>query len=99
MLPQDGGKTPWFAELDLSGTSDAQRRVIRGVGDRLDELQPARLDPAQQVVRRDNSETWVYLRHDSESWMEIRFVLSDGWVNFYGVMGTTRRTRPARASG
>jgi len=79
--------TAWFAQLDLSGTTDAQRRVIQRVGDLLDQLQPARLDPAHQVVEREHGETWVKLRHDSEPWMEIRFVLADGWVNFYGVMG------------
>jgi len=77
----------WFTQLDLSGTTAAQRRVINRVGDVLDQLQPARLDPAHQVVEREHGETWVKLRHDSEPWMEIRFVLTDGWVNFYGVMG------------
>lgn len=87
----------WFAELDLSGTSDAQQRVIRGVSDLLDELQPTRLDPAQQVVEREDGETWVKLQHDSAPWMEIRFVLSDGWVNFYGVMGHDEAYSPGRS--
>uniref|UniRef100_UPI00312C6EF1 hypothetical protein n=1 Tax=Escherichia coli TaxID=562 RepID=UPI00312C6EF1 len=76
----------WFAELDLTGASDAERRVVRMVSDVLDELQPARLDPANQVVERERGETWIKLRHSSEPWSEIRLVLNDGWVNFYGVM-------------
>lgn len=79
--------TDWFTRLDLSLASDAQKRVVQGVCDLLDQLQPERLDPTQQVVEPENGETWVKLRHDSEPYLEIRFVLSDGWVNFYGVMG------------
>jgi len=86
-VPHDVVVTAWFAHLDLSGTSDAQQRVIQGVTDLLDELQPDRLNPADQVVERQQGETWVKLRHDCEPWMEIEFVLNDGWVNFYGVMG------------
>lgn len=80
--------TQWFTKLDLSLASDAEKRVVQRVCDLLDHLQPARLDPAQQAVEvDDHGETWVMIRHDTEPWMEIRFVLSDGWVNFYGVMG------------
>ena len=79
--------TSWFGSTDLSGTTEAQRRVIAGVDDLLAQLQPARLDRARTVVACEGGETWVRLVHDSESWMEIRFVFSDGWVNFYGVMG------------
>lgn len=79
--------TAWFAEFDLSGASTAQKRVVQQVIELLDQLQPARLDPADQAVELDRGETWVKLRHDSEPWLEIRFVLSDGWGNFYGVMG------------
>lgn len=79
--------TRWFARVDLSAASDAQKRVVQQVCDLLDQLRPARLDPTQQAVEPDRGETWVKLRHDSEPWLEIRFVLSDGWVNFYGVMG------------
>lgn len=79
--------TRWFARVDLSAASDAQKRVVQQVCDLLDQLQPARLDPTQQAVEPDRGETWVKLRHDSEPWLEIQFVLSDGWVNFYGVMG------------
>jgi hypothetical protein len=79
--------TQWFARLDLSLASDAQKRVVQGVGHLLDQLQPERLDPADQVVEPEDGETWVRLRHNSEPYLEIRFVLSDGWVNFYGVMG------------
>lgn len=86
-MPQDGGVTSWFAQRDLSETSEAQQRVIQGVENLLDQLQPARLDPAQQIVEREQGETWVKLQHDAEPWMNIRFVLSDCWVNFYGVMG------------
>jgi hypothetical protein len=76
----------WFARLDLSGTSDAQKRVVQRVCDLLDQLQPARLDPAQQAIECDRGEMWVKLRHDTEPWLDIRLVVSDGWVNFYGVM-------------
>lgn len=79
--------TSWFGTVDLRGTTQAQRRVIREVDVLLSELQPARLDRAHTVVERSDGETWVKLVHDSEPWMEIRFVLSDGWVNFYGAMG------------
>ena len=79
--------TSWFARQDLSLTSPAERGVVRMVSDLLDQLQPARLDPAEQVVEVDEGETWVKLRHDRDPALEIRFVLSDGWVNFYGVMG------------
>lgn len=84
---ESGGVTRWFARLDLSGASYAQKRLVHRVSELLDQLEPARLDPAQQAVELDHGETWVTLRHDPEPWMEIRFVLSDGWVNFYGVMG------------
>lgn len=43
-------------------------------------------DPARQAVERDRSKTWVTLRHDAEALLEITFVLSEGWVNFYDVM-------------
>lgn len=61
--------------------------MVQKVSDLLDHLQPARLDPAKQTVEVNGRETWVTLRHDSEPELEIRFVLCDGWVNFYGVMG------------
>ena len=77
----------WFARLDLSSASAVDRRVVQKVSDLLDHLQPARLDPAKQTVEVGERETWVTLRHDSEPELEIRFVLIDGWVNFYGVMG------------
>lgn len=77
----------WFGRLELNKSSDAQKRVVQLVCDLLDELQPARLDPAQQTVEFDEGETWITLRHDSEPWLEIQVALSDGWVNFYGVMG------------
>lgn len=77
----------WFARLDLSDTSEPQQRVVRGVVELLDELQPARLDTSRSVVERERGETWVKLRHDAEPWLEIEFVVNDGWVNFYGVMG------------
>ena len=35
----------------------------------------------------DWGETWVKLRHDSEPWLTIDFVLTVEWVDFYGVMG------------
>lgn len=79
--------TSWFARFDLSSASDAVRRVVHKVSDLLDHLLPARLDPAKQTVEVSGRETWVTLRHDSEPELEIRFVLVDGWVNFYGVMG------------
>ncbi|WP_375425060.1 hypothetical protein [uncultured Friedmanniella sp.] len=93
--------TAWFGRYDLSGASEAQRRVVLGVSDLLDKLSPRRLDPADQVVEREGGETWVKLRHDTEPWMEIQFVLSDGWVNFYGVMGHDEAysTRPGRPDG
>lgn len=50
-------------------------------------MQPARLDPSDQTVVFEDGETWIRLRHDSEPLLEIEFVLNDGWVNFYGVMG------------
>ena len=81
------GVTSWFARQDLSLTSPAERRVVRMVSDLLDQLQPARLDPAEQVIEIDDGETWVKLRHDRDPALEIRFVLSEGWINFYGVMG------------
>lgn len=77
----------WFARLDLSSASAVDCRVVQKVSDLLDHLQPARLDPAKQTVEVGERETWVTLRHDSEPELEIRFVLIDGWVNFYGVMG------------
>jgi hypothetical protein len=77
----------WFARLDLSSASAVDRRVVQKVSDLLDHLQPARLDPAKQTVEVGERETWVTLRHDSEPELEIRFVLIDGWVNFYGVIG------------
>lgn len=77
----------WFARFDRSSASVAVRRVVHKVSDLLDHLQPARLDPAKQTVEVSGRETWVTLRHDSEPELEIRFVLVDGWVNFYGVMG------------
>lgn len=79
--------SPWFARVDLSEASEAEKHVVWRVCDLLDQLQPARLNPAQQTVERDRGETWVKLRHDAEALLEITFVLSDGWVNFYGVMG------------
>jgi hypothetical protein len=95
------GVTQWFTTLDLSLASDAEKRVVQRVCDLLDQLQPGRLDPASQAVEVDEGETWVTLRHDTERWMEIRFVLSDGWVNFYGVMGHDEaynvRSEPADA--
>jgi hypothetical protein len=79
--------TSWFGSIELHGTSEAQRRVIDGVEALLSQLKPARLDRTQTVVEWEGGETWVKLVHDSEPGIEIRFVLSDGWVNFYGVMG------------
>lgn len=35
----------------------------------LDQLQPERLDPAQQVIEPDNGETWVQLRQDVEPYL------------------------------
>ena len=78
--------TNWFARLNLSDASEAQQRVVQGVVDLLDELQPARLDTSRSVVERAGGETWVKLRHDAEPWLEIEFVVNDDWVNFYGVM-------------
>lgn len=86
-MPHDGAVTSWFGSIDFRETSEAQRRVIGELDDLLAQLRPARLDRAQTVAKREDGETWVKLAHDSEPWMEIRFVLSDGWVNFYGVMG------------
>lgn len=79
--------TVWFAHSDLGAASVAQRRLVEQIGDLLASLSPARLDPAHQVVEVVDGETWVTLRHDRESWMEIRLLISDGWVNFYGVIG------------
>ncbi|WP_157720039.1 hypothetical protein [Microlunatus sagamiharensis] len=79
--------TTWFARLNFSGASEAQQRVVQGVVALLDELQPARLDTSRSVVERERGETWVRLRHEAEPWLEIDFVVTDGWVNFYGVMG------------
>ncbi|MGI3785492.1 MAG: hypothetical protein ACRYG2_32500 [Janthinobacterium lividum] len=77
----------WFARLDLSGTPAAHTRVIEQVGELLDQLQPARLNPDQQTVESDQGATRVRLRHDLKSWLEIELVISGTWVNFYGVMG------------
>lgn len=77
----------WFAGQDLGEASDAQRQVVRRIGALLDELEPARLHPDQQTVEQSRGVTWVTLRHDSEPEVEIRLVIVDGWVNFYGVMG------------
>ena len=79
--------TTWFARQDLSLANDPERQVVRMVSDLLDQLQPARLDPAEQVVEVDDGETWVKLRHDRDPTLEIRFVVNEKWVNFYGVMG------------
>lgn len=79
--------TRWFARTDLSAASKAQQRVFEQVLTLLDQLQPVRLDPAQQSVEPERGETWVRLRHDAEPWMRIELAMSDGWVNFYGVMG------------
>lgn len=86
-IGQSNPVSSWFARLDLSSASAAERRAVQKVSDLLDQLQPARLDPAKQTVEVSDRETWVTLRHDSEPELEIRFVLSDGWINFYGVMG------------
>ena len=88
----------WFGSADLSETTEAQRRVIAGVDELLAQLQPARLDRAQTVVELEGGETWVKLVHDSEPWMEIRFVLNDGWVNSHGVMGHDEAYSPRRES-
>jgi hypothetical protein len=87
IIRHSGPVSPWFARLDLSEASAAQRRVVQRVCDLLDQLQPARLDPAHQVVEPVDGETWVKLRHDSDPSLHIEFVLSGGRVNFYGVMG------------
>jgi len=79
--------SPWFAGIDLGEASDAQRRVVQRVRDLLDQLQPARLNPDHQAVEWDRGQTWVRLRHDSEPALEIEFVITDGWVNLFGVMG------------
>ncbi|MFT4167150.1 MAG: hypothetical protein QM650_18080 [Microlunatus sp.] len=79
--------TTWFARQDLSLANDVERHVVQMVSDLLDELRPARLDPAEQVVEVDDGETWVKLRHDQDPTLEIRFVVNENWVNFYGVMG------------
>ena len=77
----------WFATVDLSKASVAGRRVFDQVTKLLDLLQPARLDPSDQIVVFEDGETWIKLQHDSEPLLKIEFVLNDGWVNFYGVMG------------
>lgn len=77
----------WFARLDLSLATTAQRNLLDAVGALLDELRPAHLDPTEQRVGPDRGETWIELRHDTEPELMIELVLSDGWVNFYGVMG------------
>jgi len=79
--------TTWFARLEVIDASEAQQRVVQGLVDLLDELKPARLDTSRSVVNRERGETWVKLRHDAEPWLDIEFVVNDGWVNFYGVMG------------
>lgn len=57
------------------------------VTDLLEQLQPARLNPAEQVIEIVEGETWVKLRHDRDPGLEIRFVVNEGWIHFYGVMG------------
>jgi hypothetical protein len=57
------------------------------VVDLLDQLQPARLAPGDQVVVVVDGETRVKLKHDSEPLLNVEIVLNDGWVHFYGVMG------------
>lgn len=84
---QGGGVSSWFAKVDLTRSSAAGRRVFDQVSDLLDHLQPAWLDPSDQTVAFEEGETWIKLRHDSEPLLKIEFVLNDGWVNFYGVMG------------
>ena len=81
--------TKWFSRYELGETSDVQRGIIDSVGELLEQLQPRRLDPAQQSVARDRGETWIKLQHDSHPGLAIDLVLTDGWVNFYGVMGHT----------
>jgi hypothetical protein len=61
--------------------------VFDQVSGLLDQLQPARLNPKDQIVAFEEGETWIKLRHDSEPLLKIELVLNDGWVNFYGVMG------------
>ena len=69
----------WFARLDLSGASDAQQRVIQRVIDLLDELQPARLDPALQVVKPEQGETWVsFDTTRSRGWRSDSFLATAG---------------------
>jgi hypothetical protein len=77
----------WFGRTEIDEASAAHQRVVRSVAALLDQLQPARLDPARQVVELNGGETWVHLRHDSEPELEIRLVLCGSWANFYGVMG------------
>lgn len=84
---QGGAVSSWFASVDLARASAAGRRVFDQVSDLLDHLQPARLDPSDQTVVFAEGETWIKLQHDSEPLLKIEFVLNDGWVNFYGVMG------------
>ena len=81
------GMSVWFARTEIGEAPAAHQRVVGAVTGLLDQLQPARLDPALQVVELDGGETWVNLRHDSEPELEIRLVLCGNWANFYGVMG------------
>jgi hypothetical protein len=79
--------SPWFGRLDLSEASEAQLRVVQGVCDLLDQLHPDRLDPESQVVEPSEGATCVRLQHDSDPALRIEMALTDGWVNFTGVMG------------
>jgi hypothetical protein len=81
--------TAWFAEYDLSGASPDQLDVVNRIVGLLDELAPARLDRGAQSVNYDaeGDQTWATLQHNSDPVLEIRIVVSDGWANFYGVIG------------
>ena len=81
------GVSPWFARIDVSQATVAQRRVVQGICDLLDQLRPTKLDPTRQVIEPENGETWVKLRHNADPHLHIDLVLADGWVHFYGLMG------------
>lgn len=61
--------------------------MVQRIGELLDQLNPARLDPKEQVVDHERDSVRVSLQHDTEPGLQIDVVICDGWVNFYGVMG------------
>lgn len=82
-----GAVHPWFEKADLSSANAAERRVIDEVVRPLDQLQPERIRPGEQVIEVVRGETWVKLQHDSEPLLTIEIVVNEGWVHFYGAAG------------